>query len=121
MAESLAPLSDELVGPATGWSSLGIVAGATYPEQAEKLRERLPRALFLVPGYGAQGGSAADAMRGFVAGPSGREGGLINSSRGLLFPEDARSADTAAGWESAIDQAIDQATDELAQAVRGSG
>ena len=121
VAESLAPLSDELVGPATGWSSLGIVAGATYPEQAEKLRERLPRALFLVPGYGAQGGSAADAMRGFVDGPSGREGGLINSSRGLLFPEDARSADTAAGWESAIDQAIDQSTDELAQAVRGSG
>ena len=117
VAESLAPLCEELAGPATGWSSMGIVAGATYPEQAEKLRELLPKALFLVPGYGAQGGSAADAMRGFVPGPSGREGGIINSSRGLLFPEEARSADTAAGWERAVDGALDHATDELTRAV----
>ena len=117
VAESLAPLCEELAGPATGWSSIGIVAGATYPEQAEKLREILPKALFLVPGYGAQGGSAADAMRGFVPGPSGREGGIINSSRGLLFPEEARSADTAAGWERAVDGALDHATDELTRAV----
>ena len=117
VAESLAPVCEELAGPATGWSSIGIVAGATYPEQAEKLREILPKALFLVPGYGAQGGSAADAMRGFVPGPSGREGGIINSSRGLLFPEEARSADTAAGWERAVDGALDHATDELTRAV----
>ena len=117
VAESLAPLCDALVGPATGWSSLGIVAGATYPEQAEKLRAVLPRALFLVPGYGAQGGSAAEAMRGFVSGPCGREGGIINSSRGLLFPDTARSVDTAADWEEAIDEAISRAIGELSDAV----
>ncbi|MAI79591.1 MAG: orotidine-5'-phosphate decarboxylase [Deltaproteobacteria bacterium] len=117
VAKSLSPICDEMVGPSTGWSSVGIVAGATYPEQAEKLRTLLPNALFLVPGYGAQGGGAAEAMRGFVSGPSGREGGLINSSRGLLFPEAARSAESAEDWENAIDESLLKATDELANEV----
>ena len=117
VAESLVPLCEELVGPATGWSSLGLVAGATHPESAERLRELLPRAIFLVPGYGAQGGTASDAVRGFVPGPAGLEGGLVNSSRGVTFPQAAQSADTAADWERAIDQAIDRATGELAEAV----
>lgn len=71
VASALAPLSSRLVGKQTGWSSLGVVVGATYPGQAGVVRERLPEALFLVPGYGAQGGSAAEAVRGFVRGPSG--------------------------------------------------
>ena len=117
VAESLVPLCEELVGPDTGWSSLGIVSGATYPEPAARLRELLPRALFLVPGYGAQGGSADDAVRSFVPGPAGREGGLVNSSRGLLFPGEAQTAGSAAEWERAIDGAIERTTGELAEAI----
>ena len=117
LAGSLAPMADELQGPATGWSSLGIVAGATYPEQAERLRALLPNALFLVPGYGAQGASAADAVRSFVPGPGGLEGGLVNSSRGLLFPAAGEEAADAAGWERAVDEAVARAADELQTAV----
>jgi orotidine-5'-phosphate decarboxylase len=117
LAGSLAPMADELEGPATGWSSLGIVAGATYPEQAERLRALLPNALFLVPGYGAQGASAADAVRSFVPGPGGLEGGLVNSSRGLLFPAAGQEAADAAGWERAVDEAVARAADELRAAV----
>ncbi len=117
LAGSLAPMADELQGPATGWSSLGIVAGATYPEQAERLRALLPKALFLVPGYGAQGASAADAVRSFVPGPGGLEGGLVNSSRGLLFPAAGQEATNAAGWEQAVNEAVDRAADELRAAV----
>ena len=117
VAGSLGELADPLKGPATGWSSLGIVAGATYPEQAERLRALLPNALFLIPGYGAQGASAAEAVRSFVAGPQGLEGGLVNSSRGLLFPEAAASAESAEAWESAVDEAIDRASEELGLAV----
>ena len=117
LAGSLAPMADELQGPATGWSSLGIVAGATYPEQAERLRALLPNALFLVPGYGAQGASAADAVRSFVPGPSGLEGGLVNSSRGLLFPAAGEEAADAGGWEQAVDEAVARAADELQAAV----
>jgi orotidine-5'-phosphate decarboxylase len=118
MARSLEPLCDRLAGARTGWSSLGVVVGATYPEQGERVRELMPRALFLIPGYGAQGGSAADALRSFVPGPSGLEGGLVNSSRALTFPEAAAGASDAASWERAIDAAIDQAVDALGNAVR---
>ena len=119
VATSLSPMAERLIGPATGWSSLGVVVGATYPEQAEAVRQRLPHSLFLVPGYGAQGAAAADAVRGFVEGPEGLEGGIVNSSRGILFPKLAGS-DDAAGWEKAFDAGLDAAIDELGSAVAGS-
>ena len=116
VAASLSELSERLTGPVTGWSSLGAVVGATYPEQAETIRQRLPRSLFLVPGYGAQGGSAADAVRGFVKGPDGLEGGIVNSSRGILFPEYAEGG-SAVSWEKAFDAGLEAAVDELGSAV----
>jgi len=117
VARSLAELSAGLRGPATGWSSLGIVAGATYPEESARLRALLPHALFLVPGYGAQGGAAHDAVRSFVRRDGGRlEGGVVSSSRGLVFPPDGNTSD-ARVWERAIDSAVARAVDELGTAV----
>ena len=107
-----------LVGPKTGWSSLGVVCGATWPEQALRVREALPSSLFLIPGYGAQGGATADAVATFVRGPNGREGGLVNSSRAILFPEAAGRASDALGWERAIDEALDRAIEDLAVAIQ---
>jgi orotidine-5'-phosphate decarboxylase len=116
VAASLQESASQLVGPDTGWSSLGVVVGATYPGQAERVREHLPRALFLVPGYGAQGAGAKDAVRGFVAGPAGREGGVVSSSRGILFPEAGNTTD-ANKWEQAIDSALEAASSDLGEAV----
>lgn len=113
---SFADFARRLAGPATGWSSFGAVVGATHPEQAARAREAMPQSLFLVPGYGAQGGSAADAVRGFVPGPAGREGGVVNSSRALLFPPDASGGDTAR-WEAAFDAAVVRAASELGEAI----
>ena len=64
-----------------GYSGVGAVVGATYPAQLEELRKALPHTFFLVPGYGAQGGGAAD-----VAGAFDRNGygAVINSSRGIM-------------------------------------
>ena len=64
-----------------GYSAVGAVVGATYPEQLKELREKLPHTFFLVPGYGAQGGGADDVAPGFD--PKGL-GALINSSRGIM-------------------------------------
>lgn len=86
VAAALAPLAETLCGE-TGWSALGVVAGATYPAEAAALRAVLPRSLFLVPGYGAQGAGAADAVASFVSRGDQLEGGLVNSSRGVLFGE----------------------------------
>ncbi|MGH0036932.1 MAG: orotidine-5'-phosphate decarboxylase [Myxococcota bacterium] len=118
VARMLAPVAEAWKGPETGWSSLGVVVGATYPEEAPRIRALLPRSLMLVPGYGAQGGGAADALRGFVPGPSGLEGGLVNSSRGLLFPKGS-DTDDAGTWERALDAALDAAIDDLGRAVSG--
>lgn len=115
LARSLGPLSERLTG-LSGWSNLGVVVGATWPEQAISVREALPNALFLVPGFGAQGGSANGAVRGFVPGPVGLEGGVVNSSRGILFPAGG-DTDEASAWEGAIDAALDTAIDQLGQAV----
>jgi orotidine-5'-phosphate decarboxylase len=120
IARSLASLSDDMRGPKTGWSSLGIVVGATYPKQGQQLREILPNVPFLIPGYGAQGGGADDAVRTFVTGPSGPEGGIVNSSRAVLFPSDAETKD-ARVWENAIDGAVDQAVDDLRKALARRG
>ncbi len=117
VASSLAENAMEMRGPETGWSSLGVVVGATYPGPNERVRELLPHSLFLVPGYGAQGGRAEDAVRGFVPGPEGRlEGGIVSSSRGVLFPEGSDTADAGA-WKQAIDAALDGAIDELTRAI----
>ena len=116
VASSLTDTAAHLTGPGTGWSSLGLVVGATYPEQAARIRACLPRALFLAPGYGAQGGRTADAVRGFVRGPNGLEGGVVSSSRGLLFPGEADTAD-ARVWEKAMDATIGAAIADLRAAV----
>lgn len=112
LAEMLAPLSVRLKG-ASGWSGLMAVAGATYPSEARSLREAMPDALFLVPGYGAQGASAADAVAGFVTGKYGREGGVVNSSRAVAYPAKAQSARTLAEWRAAISEAMAGAKAEL--------
>ena len=118
LAEALGAKAALLRGPETEWSGLGVVAGAPWPEESRRLREILPRSLFLVPGYGAQGAGAAEAVAGFVRGPDGRlEGGLVSSSRAIGFPEDGRHSD-AAGWERAVDRALAAALAALTSAVR---
>ena len=64
-----------------GYSSVGAVVGATYPEEAKVLRARLPRTFFLVPGYGAQGANAEMLKNCF---DSNGLGGVVNNSRGVL-------------------------------------
>ena len=64
-----------------GFTMAGAVTGATYPEQIRQLRADLPHTFFLVPGYGAQGGTAADVKYAFDA---QGHGAIVNSSRGIM-------------------------------------
>ena len=65
----------------SGYSAVGAVVGATYPEMLKELREKLPHTFFLVPGYGAQGGGAQDVKFAF---DKNGIGAVINSSRGIM-------------------------------------
>lgn len=71
---------EDLIGE-EGFSSLGAVVGATWPEQAVQLRKAMPKAIILVPGYGAQGASADDAVASFTA---DGKGSIVNASRSIM-------------------------------------
>ena len=64
-----------------GYSAVGAVVGATYPEQLEEMRKALPHTFFLVPGYGAQGGGAEGVAKAF---DENGLGAIVNSSRGVM-------------------------------------
>lgn len=71
----------ELIGE-SGFSAVGAVVGATYPEEARALRNLMPHQIFLVPGYGAQGGGAEDVRPCFH---DNGTGAIVNSSRDIIF------------------------------------
>lgn len=97
----------EVPGPATNLSSIGAVVGATYPEEMKYLRTLMPHCIFLVPGYGTQGGTAADVQHAFL--PNGT-GAIVASSRGIIF------ASSTSDWQ----EAARAAASEMAQALRAS-
>ena len=88
------------------------MVGATYPAEAALLRRQMPETIFLVPGIGAQGGTAEDARAAFRADGSGA---VVNSSRGVLFP----FAPDDAGWEGRIVAATKAAAAQLAAVCGG--
>ena len=80
VADSLTELGKDYTGE-TGYSSIGLVIGGTHTEEAETIRAAYPHTFFLIPGYGAQGGKAADIARYL----NRSNGGVVNSSRGILL------------------------------------
>lgn len=93
----------------SGYANVGAVVGATYPAQAAELRSALPGVPFLVPGYGAQGATAADVAGAFDAAGSGA---VVNSSRAILYAYRFRSghwAEAARAEAAAMRAALWQA------------
>jgi len=112
VVEALAPAIARLKGT-EDWSSLMLVAGATGPDEARRLRQLAPDALFLVPGYGAQGGGAEDALAGFKSVGNRLEGGVVNASRSVTFPAGSDTAASKAEWRVLIEVAIEAAQADL--------
>lgn len=79
VGEKVAQWGDELMGD--GYSYVGAVVGATYPEMGKVLRKIMPKTFILVPGYGAQGGKGADLVHFFN---ENGLGAIVNSSRGII-------------------------------------
>ena len=79
VGEKVAQWGDELMGD--GYSYVGAVVGATYPEMGKVLRKIMPKTFILVPGYGAQGGKGADLVHFFN---EAGLGAIVNSSRGII-------------------------------------
>jgi orotidine-5'-phosphate decarboxylase len=113
VAEYVEGLASDTAGTC-GYGVVGAVVGATYPEQLAELRAEMPHSWFLVPGFGSQGGTAAD-----VAGAFDRQGSgaVINNSRGIIFAH-ARSPYAEQFGPSRWQEAVEAATREMIEQLR---
>jgi orotidine-5'-phosphate decarboxylase len=103
MAQLVESWGQAYLGPESHYSCVGAVVGATYPEELKYLRSLMPHAIILIPGYGAQGGTAKDVTHGFVNGI----GAIVNSARGIIFASKGKD------WKEAARKAAEKMRDEL--------
>ena len=115
LANILKPIVEKHKGT-SGLSSIGIVSGATFKEEALALRKILPSAPFLIPGYGTQGASAEDACAPLIPDTKHRDlqnFGLINASRSISFPEESYLVKNIEEWQNIILTKINSTNIEL--------
>jgi orotidine-5'-phosphate decarboxylase len=118
MGKHVDRLATETMGDC-GYGSVGAVVGATFPEQLAELRAAMPNTWFLVPGFGSQGGTAADVAAAFDE--RGR-GAIVNNSRGIIFAHTRGEYAQQFGsdrWQEAVEAATHKMIDELRSAVKG--
>ncbi len=101
-----------------GYGAVGAVVGATYPAEPEQLRARMPHTLFLVPGFGSQGGAAKDVAAAF---DQNGQGAIINSSRAIIFAHQREEYRTIGrqDWQRAVEQATRDMIAELRDVIVG--
>lgn len=110
VADHVQELSKSNIG-SSGYGFVGAVVGATWPEQLNELRNRMPNVPFLVPGFGAQGGTAKDVAGAF---DEQGNGAVVNSSRGIIFAYEIEKYSGAGSWQSAVEAATRDAIEQLA-------
>jgi orotidine-5'-phosphate decarboxylase len=103
LADKLAPVAAASVG-ARGWSSIGAVVGATQAHTMISLRQRLPKSIFLLPGYGTQGATADMTRHAFRDGL----GALVSASRSILYAHKEAKIVEKYGkeWERCVEGAV---------------
>ena len=112
IAEKIGEWGSDLMGN-EGYSAVGAVVGATYPQEMATLRKIMPKAYFLVPGYGAQGATAQDIQNCFN--PDGL-GAIINASRSILYAYSTsagKEKHTMDTWKNAAEEAVIAMNEEL--------
>ncbi len=101
-----------------GYSYVGAVVGATYPEMGKILRDIMPKSYILVPGYGAQGGKGADLVHFFN---KDGLGAIVNSSRGIIaaYQNERYASYGEIGYADAARQAVIDMREDIAGALQG--
>ncbi|MEG0471022.1 MAG: orotidine-5'-phosphate decarboxylase [Solibacillus sp.] len=102
----------------SGYSSIGAVIGATYPEEQQVFREAMPHSLFLVPGYGTQGGKGQDITNAFN---EDGFGALISASRSIIFAYEKDDAKTLEQVQRSIQNAVKTMNADINTALKNVG
>lgn len=115
VAEKVTEWGSEVIDSETGYSEVGAVVGATYPEQGKILRKLMPKNFILVPGYGAQGGKGADLVHFFN---EDGLGAIVNSSRGIIaaYKQEKYASCGEEGYAEAARLAVLDMKEDLKQA-----
>ena len=115
VGEKVAEWADSCMGE--DYSYIGAVVGATYPEMGKVLRKVMPKSFILVPGYGAQGGKAADLVHYFN---EDGLGAIVNSSRGIIaaYKQDKYASFGAENFADASRQAVVDMIEDINQALQ---
>jgi len=118
LAENLAKIATDpaLVG-SRSYSSIGAVVGATQAHTMQSLRKKLPKSIFLLPGYGTQGATAEMTRAAFVDG----RGAIVSASRSILYAEknEKYSSQFKDNWEKCVEAAVMDMKREIAQVIGG--
>lgn len=114
LAERIDGIASELVG-SSGYSSIGAVVGATQTAIMQSLRQRLPKSIFLLPGYGAQGATAEMTRTAFQNGT----GAVVSASRSILYAHKDKKYAAAFGddWEACVKQSVLDMKSDLARVL----
>jgi orotidine-5'-phosphate decarboxylase len=117
LADSLRPMTeaDGLIG-SSGYSCIGAVVGATQAHTMTSLRQRLPRSIFLLPGYGTQGATGEMTRAAFSNG----QGAIVSASRSILYAhrEPKYSGKFGNDWERCVQASIEDMKCDLSEFVR---
>lgn len=108
MAELVCSWGEDFIGK-SGFSAIGAVAGLTYPKEFKQLKEKMPNTFYLIPGYGAQGGTGKDIAQIFDKGICG----VVNSSRGIIAA--AKGKDETEGFINYIVEAAEKMKEDILQ------
>jgi orotidine-5'-phosphate decarboxylase len=114
LAGKLNVVAQEWIG-SRGFSGLGAVVGATQAHTMQSLRKLLPKSIFLLPGYGAQGATAEMTRAAFING----KGAIVSASRSILYAyrEPKYSSRSGGDWEKCVEAAVLDMKEELSQVV----
>lgn len=116
LAEKLNEIAtDRTMIGSRGWSSIGAVVGATQAHTMQNLRRRLPKSIFLLPGYGAQGATAEMTRAAFIDG----KGAIVSASRSVLYAhqEPKYSSQFGKDWEKCVEAAVSDMKRDVARVV----
>ena len=114
VGEKVAQWGEEHMG--NGYSYVGAVVGATYPEMGKTLRKIMPKTFILVPGYGAQGGKGADLVHFFN---EDGLGAIVNSSRGIIaaYKQEKYASFGELNYADASRQAVKDMIEDISSAL----
>lgn len=118
IANKVTHLGSSVVGETYGYSSIGAVVGATFPEDLKTFRTLMPTTIFLVPGFGVQGGTVHDVVHAFN---QDGFGALISASRNIIYSYESMTNPSMHEIKGCLQETVKTMNDKINTTLRDAG